>query len=100
MEILRNPGETGIPADFAEQLETAYQDDISIRDAAVKDREQKIADVEKARLERDAEVTRLKAVNYDLLIAAPKPGNEPGENENPDEAEPRGIDSLFETEIR
>ena len=96
MEQFRNPGETGLPENFAEELQTAYQDDLSVRDAAVKDREEKLAEAEKARQERDAEVTRLKAVNYDLLVAAPKAGN-PAENNEPDGgADQGGIDSLFE----
>lgn len=100
LEQLRNPGEQGIPADFADQLHAAYQNDISVRDAAVKDRETKIQESIDAQARYDAEITRLKAVNYDLLIAAPKPGAPAGENENLDDSEPHGIDSLFEKEIR
>jgi hypothetical protein len=100
LEQLRNPGEQGIPADFADQLHAAYQNDISVRDAAVKDREQKIQETIEAQARHEAEITRLKAVNYDLLIAAPKPGDPAGGNEELDDAEPHGIDSLFEKEIR
>lgn len=100
LEQLRNPGEQGIPADFADQLHAAYQNDISIRDAAVSDREAKIAESIDAQKAREAEITRLKAVNYDLLIAAPKPGDPAGGNDELDDAEPHGIDSLFEKEIR
>jgi len=96
MEQFRTPPEGGLPETFAEELQNAYTEEISIRDAAVADREQKIADAEKARAERDAEVTRLKAVNYDLLVAAPKAGN-PADNNEPDGgAAQGGIDSLFE----
>lgn len=96
MEQYRNPGENGVPDNFADELATAHAEEISLREAAIADREQKLADAEKARQERDAEVTRLKAVNYDLLMAAPKAGN-PAENNEPDGgAAQGGIDSLFE----
>lgn len=100
MEKFRNPGETGVPENFADELTTAYQNDLSVRDAAVQEREQRLADAVAAQAERDKEITRLKAVNYDLLIAAPKPGEKTGEQINDDDAGPRGIDSLFEKETR
>jgi hypothetical protein len=101
MNLYRNPGETGIPEDFADQLAAAYQDDLSVRDAAVKDREKQRDDAIAAQAERDKEITRLKAVNYDLLIAAPKPGGDKsGDNSIDENAEPRGIDSLFEKDTR
>jgi hypothetical protein len=101
MNLYRNPGENGVPEDFADQLAAAYQDDLSVRDAAVKDREAKLTAAQQEQAKRDAEITRLKAVNYDLLIAAPKPGSEKsGDNSIDENAEPRGIDSLFEKDTR
>jgi hypothetical protein len=98
MEQFRNPGENGVPETFADDLSKAYTDDLSIRDAAVSEREERIAAKELEIAERDKEVTRLKAVNYDLLVAAPKPGDT-SENDNDNaggQAEATGIDSLFE----
>ena len=97
MEQFRNPGETGIPETFAEDLTTAYREDLSVRDAAVQERETRLADKEKEILAAQAEALRLKAVNYDLLMAAPKTGNTV-DNDNPggDDNSPRGVDSLFE----
>lgn len=100
MEILRNPGETGIPAGFADQLQDAYTEDISIRDAAVQERETVISGFDTERASFLEKERQLKAANYDLLMSAPKPGNEPGENDNQDDDGPRGIASLLEKETR
>ena len=97
MEQFRNPGETGIPETFADDIAKAYTDDLSIRDAAVKEREDRLAAKELEIAERDKEVTRLKAVNYDLLVAAPKPDDKSdNEDDNTGGKETAGIDSLFE----
>jgi hypothetical protein len=96
MEQYRNPGENGVPDNFADEIQSAYREEIGLREAAIADRDQKLADAEKARAERDAEVTRLKAVNYDLLVAAPKAGNPAEENKPDGGAAQGGIDSLFE----
>jgi len=97
MEQFRNPGEAGIPDTFADELVSTYQADLSVRDAAVQERETRLADKDKEILAAQAEAIRLKAVNYDLLMAAPKSGT-PVDNDNPggDDNSPRGVDSLFE----
>ena len=96
MEQFRTPPETGLPENFAEELQTAYDNDLSVRDAAVSAREQAIADHQKALEAKDAEVLRLKAVNYDLIKAAPKVG-EPADNKEPDvDPAKQGVNSLFE----
>lgn len=97
MEQFRNPGESGVPADFADQLQTAYKDELSVRDAAVEERNAKIAEFDKEREAHNAEIRKLKAVNYDLMVSAPKPGEtKPGQQDNDDESGAAGIDSLFE----
>ena len=96
MEQFRNPGETGIPETFEAELTETFEHEISTRDAAIAERDNKYADLEKAKLAADAEVTRVKAVNYDLMVAAPKAGDEPAEQEPANNAEKQGIDSLFE----
>ena len=96
MEQFRNPGAEGIPENFAEELQKTYTDDLSVRDAAVEARKAEIVERDELLAAREAEVTRLKAVNYDLLVAAPKAGN-PADNSKPDDgAAQGGIDSLFE----
>ena len=97
MEQYRNPGETGLPESFADDLAASYQNDITIREAAIAEREKEIA-ARDALLEKErGENTRLKAVNYDLLIAAPKTGDAGAHEQQQDNAgEKRGIDSLFE----
>jgi len=101
VEMIRNANEENpLPADIADQLTGAYTEDISLRDAAVADRDNRLNDFTSQMEERSREVTRLKAVNYDLLMSAPKPGTEQGGNESTDDDGPRGIASLFEKENR
>ena len=96
MEQFRNPGDTGLPENHLDALQDAYHQDVSVRDAAVTDRENQITEKENALAERDKEINRLKATNYDLLMAAPKAGK-PAEDNKPDgDVEKRGVDSLFE----
>lgn len=97
MEKFRNPGDAGIPETFADDLAATHAEELSVRDAAVKDRENKLLETQKEIELRDKEVTRLKAVNYDLMVAAPKAGEpENLETENDNAGESRGVDSLFE----
>jgi hypothetical protein len=94
MEEFRNPGDTGLREDFVTDLTETYTNDLSVREAAIAEREKEIAERDALIEKERGENTRLKAVNYDLLVAAPK-SREPGVTEQPDDA-PRGIDSLFE----
>lgn len=96
MEQFRNPGETGIPETFETDLTETFTHELSIRDAAISERDQKILDAEKAKAEADAEVTRVKAVNYDLMVSAPKAGEPATDNSAVGDNEPVGIESLFE----
>ena len=92
----QNPGENGIPETFVTELTETYENDLSIRDATIAERENALTEAQNSIAARDAEVTRLKAVNYDLIKAAPKAGN-PADNQQPDgDAAQGGIDSLFE----
>lgn len=72
--------ESPLPDDFADQLEKAYKDDLSIRDAAVDARQKLLA-------ERDSEVTKLKAHNYDLLRQIPQ---DAGTKKT---SQPKGVDN-------
>lgn len=95
MEQFRNPGDAGIPETFETDLTETFEHELSVRDAAISERDQKILDAEKAKQEADAEVTRVKAVNYDLMVAAPKAGEPANDNQTGGDNEPAGIDSLF-----
>ena len=96
MEQFRNPGDTGLPENFADELASAYTNDLSVRDAAVTEKENALTEAQKIIDAKDAEITRVKAVNYDLIKAAPKAG-EPAANQEQDGAtEKRGVSSLFE----
>ena len=100
MNQFRNPGETGIPDTFVDDLEKVHTDELSIRDAAVKAREDAAAELQKQLDAEKAEVLRVKAVNYDLMRAAPKAG-EPETSDTQNDANngagdrPRGIAALF-----
>jgi len=96
MDTFRNPGESGLPDNFADELVTTYQEDLSIRDAAVAERENALTEAQNTIAAKDAEVTRLKAVNYDLIKAAPKAGNPADDNKPDGDADQGGIDSLFD----
>lgn len=95
MQEFQNPGENGIPETFLTDLQETYQHDLSVRDAAVKDREDKLVEAEKAKAATELELTRVKAVNYDLIKAAPKAGNPADDNKPDGDADQGGIDSLF-----
>lgn len=61
--MLRNPGDDGIPETIYDDLSASYTDATSTRDA-------KISETSSAVEELTAELLRVKAMNYDLLIAA------------------------------
>jgi hypothetical protein len=96
MEQFRTPPETGLPDNFADELVSAYREDISIREAAVTEKETLLAERQKEIDAARAETIRLKAVNYDLIKAAPKPAGNPAEKTMPDDDAAQGVDSLFE----
>ena len=96
MEQYRNPGDTGLPDTFADELVSAYQADLSVRDAAVTERENLLIERQKEIDAAKAEAVRLKAVNYDLLVAAPKAGIPANDNTPDGDATQGGVDSLFE----
>jgi hypothetical protein len=93
MNIYRTASEDApIPEDFADQLEQAYRNDLSVRDTAVDSRTRMLE-------ERENEINRLKAHNYDLLrqIPAdpPKSDKDQDNDENEDDGEYTGTISEF-----
>lgn len=96
MAEFQNPGENGIPDTFAAELQETYQHDLSVRDAAVTEKENLLTERQREIDAAKAETIRLKAVNYDLIKAAPKAGNPADDNKPDGGAEQGGVDSLFE----
>ena len=92
--VAENPLAEAIAAD----IRAGYAHDIGIREAAIKDREDKIAAAEKLVADKENEALRLRAANYDLLIrvAPPKEPNAADNTQGDDDDKPRGINSLFE----
>jgi hypothetical protein len=76
-------------------LTAGYNNDLSIRDAAIADRDDKLTAAEKAVADEKLESMRLKAVNYDLMVKAPAAKPVDDDNSNTEEI-PAGISGLFE----
>jgi len=86
-ENLRNPSEA-IDADtIINNITTVYNDDISIRDAAVQAREAELAEAREAN-------RVLKEKNYDLLMKTPG-GNVPDESNNKPDPDDRAATVTF-----
>ena len=101
MEKFRNPGDEPLDTTtFAEELEKAHTEELSVRDAAVKAREDAAAELQKQIDAAELEKLRLKSINYDLMVAAPKAGEPENQDNGTDNAgeRPRGIASLFTKE--
>lgn len=93
IEMLRNPGEDGIPETIYDDLANTYNHALETRDA-------KISEIEEINRERESEISRLKSMNYDLMMASAvneDDGESGGDEDNSaDDDEPSGIDDLFE----
>lgn len=88
--LMRDPGEDGLP-------ETIYDDLTSSYNLAVEGGAARASELEAANGELMAEIARLKALNFDLLMAASGDSADESADESP--TEPPGdvsIDSLFE----
>ena len=93
LNTYRNASEDApIPDDFADQLEQAYRQDISVRDTAVDNHRAMVE-------ERQREIDRLKVHNYDLLRKIPTDDPKTGNGGNAEDDEPTeytgSIDDLF-----
>jgi hypothetical protein len=86
---------SALPEGIISTLTEEYDNDLSVRDAAVTERESRITAAQNVIAERDAEAVRLKAANYDLLKATPVPKKDADDDETLDD-ESDDIDSLFE----
>ena len=80
LEMLRNPGESGLPDDFADQLAQAHTDVTSAADAKVKQLETTIET-------SNASISELKAHNYDLMRSMPSNDGDSGLTSGPGDTE-------------
>jgi len=83
-----------LPEGIVDSLTKEYDDDLSIRDAAVKEREARIEAANLLVAEKEKESIAVKAANYDLMlkVVPPKPDAD-DEDEDSDESDP---DDFFE----
>jgi hypothetical protein len=95
IEMLRNPPEGGVPDTIYDDLSSSYNDVLSGASAKATEADTLVQSL-------NAEISRLKAMNFDLLTAVPStdPDGDEGDdnNENDDDAESGGIDDLFTKE--
>jgi len=89
IEMLRNPGEDGVPETVYDDLGAEYE---SVLSGSV----ERDALHEEAIIALNGEISALKAQNYDLLMAQARSADAEPEADDPeDEPEDEGIDSLF-----
>lgn len=75
-----------LPESFIADVTGEYDNDLSISNAAVTERENRITAVQAIIAEKDAEAIKLKAANWDMLQAtpAPKPATDDDDVPEPD----------------
>jgi hypothetical protein len=90
VETLRNPPEDGVPTSIYDDLTKAW-DDFSTGSEA------KVSELQTRTKEYESEISRLKAKNYDLLMATAGDNGSDSENDNDEDnkSDSHGIDSLF-----
>lgn len=67
LQLIMEPPETGVPDTIYDDLNTSYTEEVSGLTTAA---ETSANEYEQALAAKDAEISRLKAANYDLLIAS------------------------------
>lgn len=89
LALLMSPPEEGVPETIYDDLRSSYT---SMADGSAA----KVADQDAIIQGLNAEISRLKAANYDLMVrqSAPPEGQNEG-NDSDDDTEPGGIDDLF-----
>lgn len=88
--LLREPGEDGLPESIYDDLTSSYQLAVDGGAASVAERDASIA-------EKDAEIARLKALNFDLLMAAGETTTtDDNDNAESDLVDEPTIDDLFD----
>lgn len=85
---LREPPEEGNPASIYDDLSHEYA---AISEGA----NAKVTGLESALMDKESEISRLKSVNYDLLMSSAASSDDTDNSDNSDNDAPSGIDSLF-----
>jgi hypothetical protein len=90
IEALKNPPEDGLPPSIYDDLTQAWNGFSESSEAKVSELQTTIQGYE-------SEISRLKAQNYDLVMAQPAGNGSDSENDNDEEKDSSstGIDSLF-----
>lgn len=96
VNMLKSGGED-LPPTIYDDLHETYLHDVSTREAKIGEFDTERENYTAQLQEREAEISRLKAANYDLMSNG---GGVGGQQENNDDEgdegnEPRGVDSLF-----
>ena len=90
--LLREPGDDPPPETVYDDLSAEYE---ALSGSSVA----KVAELTELVQAKDSEISRLKAMNYDLLVSAPATEEqEPEPDDEPDDDDDAGIDSLFESD--
>lgn len=86
LELMRNPGEDGLPEDIADQLAAAHESAVSSADAKIGELTEQVTGL-------TTTANQLKAHNYDLMRSlpsnddAPTPGTAVGDTEGVEDFE-------------
>lgn len=91
LALLREPGDSELPGTIYDDLSNAHT-------SALDGGAAKVAEIESALADSNAEIARLKALNFDLLMAASasdEPDGEPDDAPDDSDSAP-SIDTLFD----
>lgn len=100
--LLRDPGDNGLPDTIYDDLSTSYNDAVASGQAALAEanaaHESAIAEHISANESLSSEVTRLKAINFDLLTAVSVDAETQEQTANPTDpiGDTNAIDALFD----
>lgn len=86
--MLQNPGEDGLPDSIYDDLAASYN-------GLAEGSASKVAELTASLQDRESEISRLKSMNYDLLISSNPVVDEETDNTSDDADAPVGVDSLF-----
>lgn len=88
---LQNPPEDGLPAGIYDDLTAEYNGVAQHLDSA----QAKISEYDQKVQAYESEISRLKSLNYDLLMSSGADNGGDDDRNPPAEDSPRGIDALF-----
>lgn len=89
LDSLREPSEEGVSDSVYDDIGSAYDEAVEIRDAKIAEYEERIQSAE-------SEISRLKSANYDLLMSTTVDDSNDNDSDDSEDEESSGVDSLFE----